>query len=312
MCPVSFDDWEESVGGIVNMSIELHQKIIDDLLELGNGTKLRALKLYSEGEPFIDPFLIEKIKMSRPIAERIEITSNGSALTEQKSRALIAAGLDYLRVSIYAIDPERHERVTQSKVAPERIRKNIETLRRLRDEAGLAKPYIYAKIIDTGNDENQRFLDLYRPIADEIAIEFPTNWNSYENRDLLGAFMKSGVQDVKPESGEVKQVCAYPFYTMVIKANGDVVACCVDWNKSTRVGNVRNNSLAEIWFGEELRDFRRMHLERRKHENPSCGNCTFYNALPDNLDQLTPARVTEILEFGRERGARRVSLPVLP
>jgi hypothetical protein len=53
-------------------------------------------------------------------------------------------------------------------------------------------------------------------------------------------------------------------------------------------------------------------LERRKHENPSCGNCTFYNALPDNLDHLTPTRVTEILEFGRERGARRVSLPVLP
>ena len=102
MCPLSFDDWEHTVGGIVNMPVELHQKIVSDLHELGHGTKLRALRLYAEGEPFIDPLLIEKIKISRPIADRIEITSNGSALTEQKSRALLGsrarlfAGLDLL------------------------------------------------------------------------------------------------------------------------------------------------------------------------------------------------------------------------
>jgi radical SAM protein with 4Fe4S-binding SPASM domain len=313
MCPLSFDDWESTVGGIINMSLELHQKIVDDLRALGHGTKLRALKLYGEGEPFIDPFLIEKIKISRPIADRIEITSNGSALTEQKARALLDAGLDYLRVSIYSVDAERHKRVTQSKVPPERIRQNIETFRRLRDEAGLRKPFLYVKMIDTCTEENQRFLELFRPIADEAVIESPMNWNSFEKRDLLGSFYQ-GVDPskVKPLTGEPKQVCAYPFYSLVIKANGDVVACCVDWNKNTRVGNVRDNTFAEIWFGEDLREFRRMHFERRKDQNQSCGNCTYLNTLPDNLDHITPERANEILEFGRERGSRRASLPVLP
>ena len=217
-----------------------------------------------------------------------------------------------MRVSIYSVDPERHERVTQSKVSPKLIQKNIETLRRLRDEAGLIKPYIYVKILDTGTDENQRFFDLYRPIADEAVIESPMNWNSYENRDLLGAYYQDvGSHQVKTMTVEEKQVCAYPFYSLVIKANGDAVACCVDWNKNTKVGNVRDNTFAEIWFGDELREFRRMHLERRRHQNQSCANCTFLHTLPDNLDHMTPQRANEMLEFGRERGARRVSLPVL-
>jgi len=298
MCPLSFPDWEQTVGGVVTMTLDQHKRIIDDLEKLGQGTKLRTLKLYAEGEPFIDPHLIDKIKASRHIADRIEITSNGSAITEQKARALLDSGLDYLRISVYSVLQDRHPEITGSRISPEHIRANIERFRKLRDEAGLSRPFLYVKTIDTCTAENEEFLRIYRPIADEAVIEPPMNWNSYENRDLISPLYSSSNVDpsqIHPWMGTSRKACAFPFYSMVIKANGDVVACCVDWNKKTKVGNVHQTQFSEIWLGDKLREFRRMQLEGRRHENESCRNCTFLTTIPDNLDHIAPSRYDAVL-----------------
>src|ERR1051326_1516333 len=179
MCPLSFPDWEETVGGVVTMSLDVHRRLIADLKELGSGTKLRTLKLYAEGEPFIDPCIIEKIKLSGEVADRIEITSNGSAITEQKAKDLLSSGLDYLRISVYSVLPERHQKLTASRISPLQIRSNIERLRKLRDGQGLLRPFLYVKTIDTCTDENEELLAMYKGIADEVVIEPPMNWNSY-------------------------------------------------------------------------------------------------------------------------------------
>jgi len=100
---------------------------------------------------------------------------------------------------------------------------------------------------------------------------------------------------IRPLAGEPKAVCPFPFYSLVIKADGDVVACCVDWNKKTKIGSIKLESLGEIWKGEALREFRRMHLERRRHENESCRHCTHLNSLPDNLDHVAEENWSEIL-----------------
>lgn len=301
MCPLSFHDWEETVGGIVTMSVDAHRRIVDDLTKLGQGIKLRTLKLYAEGEPFIDPHLIEKIKISRPIADRIEITSNGSAITEHKARALLESGLDYLRISVYSVREDRHPQITGSGISPAHIRANVERLRRLRDEAGLSRPFLYVKTIDTCTAENDEFLRIYGPIADEVVIEPVMNRNSYENRDLIRPLYESSDIEqnrIQPMEGSARRVCSLPFYSLVIKANGDVVACCVDWNKNTRVGNVYQNPFSEIWLGAQLREFRRMQLEGRRHENASCRHCTFLTTIPDNLDHVPPERYESMLGPG--------------
>jgi radical SAM protein with 4Fe4S-binding SPASM domain len=81
----------------------------------------------------------------------------------------------------------------------------------------------------------------------------------------------------------------------VVNANGDITACCVDWNKKTCVGNLKEAPLAEIWSGPAFREFRRMHLENRRHENESCRNCTYLFTSPDNLDGLSPEEQQRIL-----------------
>lgn len=53
------------------------------------------------------------------------------------------------------------------------------------------------------------------------------------------------------------------------------------------VGDIRTESLGDIWRGERLLKLQRMHLEGRRSENSSCKNCTALYRSPDSVDGLT-------------------------
>lgn len=260
------------------MKFEDFKKIADDLADW-EGEKIKVIRLIGFGEPFINKNTGEMVKYLKrlELAERIEITSNGSLLTSSFSRQLIDAGLDYLRISIYAASQKRHEIVTRSKIDINVVKQNVVELRRLRNEQGKDKPFIYVKMLDSFDPtENQRFFDLYADIADEASLEQPHHWlsNYDSNRDVA-----------------VKSVCPQPFKMLSIRCNGDVIVCDPDWKSNTKVGNALKETVKNIWNGKAMREFWKMQLENRRCENESCRECTFLlnnDYVLDNLDGVSP------------------------
>ena len=59
------------------------------------------------------------------------------------------------------------------------------------------------------------------------------DWNGYNKK----TFSNISQKDVfKQKTFSVKkEVCPYPFYTLVVHADLNVSLCCVDWNKKTVV-----------------------------------------------------------------------------
>lgn len=260
------------------MKFEDFKKIADDLVTW-EGDKFKVIRLIGFGEPFINKNTGEMVKYLKrlDVAERIEITSNGSLMTSAVSQQLIDAGLDYLRISIYASSQKRHEAVTRSKIGIDVIRKNVGELRRLRDEQGRDKPFIYVKMLDSFDmTENQSFFDLYADIADEVSLEQPHQWLS---------------NDVSNRNTVVREVCPQPFKMLSIRCNGDVIVCDPDWKNNTKVGNALKETVENIWNGEKIHAFWRMQLENRRRENESCRQCSFLNNsnyVLDNLDGVSP------------------------
>lgn len=294
-CPESFADYEEQAGGRRSMSFADFKKVCADVRAMG---RLKVLRLFMLGEPLLHKELPDFIRYAKDhdVAERIEVTSNGTALTAKKSRELVEAGLDYLRVSIYASTPDRHREVTQSRVSVQRIADNVRTFREVRDAMGSRTPFLYAKMIDALDErENQAFFDLYRPIADECGLEPRTNWTGYEGRDLISLGTATNADRTRVIAAGEKSVCPYPFYILVVHADLDVSVCCADWNKKALVGNLRAQSLAEVWRSRELKEFQKMHIENRRGDNESCRNCTVLYTHPDDLDGLPLSRYAEIL-----------------
>ena len=282
-CPESFSDFEERSGGLHRLDLGAFERIADQVLDLGG---VKTLNLYMMGEPFVNKHLPEFIRIAKHknIADRVIVTSNGSLLTEDASRRVIDAGLDYLRISIYGGEAEPFARKTQTKIPLDRVHSNVARFRNLRDEAN-GKTFLYVKMIDSGDkDENRHFLDLFSPIADEAVIEPVMNWNDPEEGNLAQVDRDEMLQTALFQ--KKKNVCPFPFYTLVVHSDLRVSVCCVDWAKETSVGDLMTQTLAEIWRGERLKEFQLAHLERRRHEISACRNCTFLHTAPDSLDGL--------------------------
>jgi len=282
-CYYSIPDFHSSMHkGLMKFSD--FKKITDDL-KAWEGEKIKAARIIGFGEPLINKDTGSMVKYLKQldVAERVEITSNGSLLTAEVARQLIDAGLDYLRVSIYAASQKKHEAITRSKFDINLIRKNVAALRRLRDEQGMEKPFIYVKMFDNLDEaENKKFFTLYADIADEILLEKPHCWLEQD--------------ELSQKSGATRSVCPQPFKMMSIRYNGDVIVCDPDWKNNTRVGNALEQTVKNIWNGKAMREFWRMQLENRRSENESCRRCSFLASddyVFDDLDGVSPEVLKE-------------------
>jgi radical SAM protein with 4Fe4S-binding SPASM domain len=70
-----------------------------------------------------------------------------------------------------------------------------------------------------------------------------------------------------------RRPCAALWRTPNIQANGIVVPCCRDINLSLNLGNIRDKSIDEIWFGDKIREMRRAHIDGDLSKYPVCENC---------------------------------------
>lgn len=284
----------------MNMPLSRFEKVIGQLKEW-KGEKLKVLKLSLYGEPLMNPDFCEMVRIAKSaeIAERVETTSNVSLLTEDIAEKLINAGLDYLRVSIYGADKENHKKVTASSFTPEMIRKNLFSLLALRKRKGSLKPFVGAKMLDSFEEENQRFYAYFKDVADELFIDKPHGWISVENSDFLGEYygddLKKAERLIQEDSNGAK-VCPMAFTTMAVRANGDVSPCCVDFIGGTNLGNMEENTLQELWEGRAFLEFQKMQLEKRKEENSSCKNCSICNSAHYTRDNIDSFSVEKLLE----------------
>lgn len=296
MCWQSTREYEEGGGPFLNMTDELFDKLIEDLKAFcqHQGKKIKLIKLYSTGEPLLHPgvgAMVRTIKAA-DVCDEMEITTNASLLTQKVAEELVDAGLDYLRISIYSVRDDGQARITQSNVTPQQIRERVAYVKQYRDKQHKQKPFICAKIMDTHGEENDEFFAMYRDVSDEQLIDTPWILPKLEE-NALDRLYGSEEKGEEAQAAYLEQalyknrkVCRYPFTHMTVRSNGDVVVCCTDWSRDTLVGNIRQNTLEEVWNSKKLYDFRCMQLKTKGAYHPLCSTCEIplKDTSEDNLD----------------------------
>ena len=285
-CPESFSNYEEKAGGLFQMKPHDFERVAEQIGRIGT---VKTLNFYMMGEPFVNRSLLDYVRLAKRegICDRVIVTSNGTLIGPKLYQGICESGLDFLRVSIYGATEAHQAANTQSVIKLQRIIDNIRGLREFRDANGFATPHIYVKMIDAQDDaQNEVFLETFREVGDEVAVEPRMNWNDPEE----GSLAKIETQQMLGTDyfAQRKQACPFPFYMAVIHADLNVSVCCVDWDKKVVVGNLREQSLEEIWAGEKLRAFQMLHLERRRSEIDGCRNCTYLHTARDSIDTLSP------------------------
>ncbi|MDD5016023.1 MAG: SPASM domain-containing protein [Atribacterota bacterium] len=77
---------------------------------------------------------------------------------------------------------------------------------------------------------------------------------------------------VKPKVQNKTPRCATPDNPVVIDYAGNVLLCCNDYHSLIKFGNINNQKLLEIWFGEQYKKMRR-DIRKGIFELPICKKC---------------------------------------
>lgn len=120
--------WGEHSGA---MSDQTFERIIAGLQGM---SPLPTVFFGGYGEPLIHPKLIEWVRRIKALGARVELITNGTLLTEERSLQFIRAGLDMLWVSLDGSSPESYADVRLGSSLPKVI-ENLKSLSTIRYKA---------------------------------------------------------------------------------------------------------------------------------------------------------------------------------
>ncbi len=205
-------------------------------------------------------------RMVRYLKDRgayVLFNTNGTVLSEKNGRALIAAGLDELRVSLDASTPESYIKV-RGKDYFRRILKNVKAFRAMQEREGHAKPRVSAWL--TGLKETIDELPAFVRVAAEIGVkEVYLQRLVFFDRDAVGlarpdqalfermdreeaqaldaaeavakslgltfsasgAASEPGLSLAKKRDDSPWSLCRRPWTVMYFTANGRALPCCI-------------------------------------------------------------------------------------
>ena len=285
--PSLLDEVRRPIG---YMEYGLYTKIINDISSLctKQNVMLNHLHLYKDGEPLMNKKLGSMIAYAKKmeVSHSVEITTNAAALTKKRAVELIECGLDVVRVSIEHVTDEKYKQITKTFGNYNRIRRNVRFLFEEKAQSN-SELHLHLKIVDTGlsDIERNKFISDFSEISDSINIDKPMGWSrSFEDLVELDLKNKVGMDGVTEKRDRV--VCPEPFSKLAINFDGTVSICCVDWSHGTIVGDLKKQSLIDIWSGDEMKQFRLLHLQGRRSEILACSNCDYMQGFSDitNLD----------------------------
>jgi MoaA/NifB/PqqE/SkfB family radical SAM enzyme len=299
-CPRTFEDLEPPA----DMTWELFTRIVDQI------PKIARVVLHGVGEPMMVRELPRMIAHLKARGTYVLFNTNGTLLSERKGRELIDAGLDELRVSLDAAEPEAFKLVRgrdmfdrivkkvrafttlQAKLKVDKPRVSVwltglrETLAQLPDFVSLAhamgvKEAYLQRLVYLPDAQG-----LARPesaLFEKLDREEATFLEAAQARaDALGVtFNASGATEpgtslTRADDDQPWSLCRRPWSLMYITAHGRALPCCIApfsmrGYDSFTLGDASQATLREIWNGPAYQDFRRALLSDRPPQ--ACAGC---------------------------------------
>ncbi|MCK5236784.1 MAG: SPASM domain-containing protein, partial [Deltaproteobacteria bacterium] len=205
--------------------------------------------------------IFEKIAYATSKGIETRFFSNLSLLTEEKAEKLVKSGISRIKVSVDGNSAETFEKI-RSGLKFDVVMNNIELLLKTRKKLGSRSPEVGLIYVETPENEHETkdFINKWQGRVDSIDISSYHNW--------AGGLGTEGVA-----SDKRRFPCLRVWQTFTVLWNGEVSLCCMDYDGKVTLGNVRDNTIKEIFSGEKMRRIREVHLTGDFKKIPLCSNC---------------------------------------
>jgi radical SAM protein with 4Fe4S-binding SPASM domain len=263
MCPFGMPKAERPANfdqGNLRFSFEVFKKVVDEGVPLG----LKALDISYFNEPLLRKDFLQFIHYAHDHGViDIMLSTNGQLLTAEVAEKLLDSPITRVMISLDAFKKETYDQI---RIGGEfhRVMKNVEHFLDLKKKRGQVLPITRVSFVKTNLNEAElaEFIAHWKPRVDYMSIQELIQFDAM--KDKLVA---------KSRAKNLDFHCHQPWHRLTLRASGDAVPCCTVWGQQLPMGNIKTQSLSEIWNSPAMKDMRKLQKEGRYHENPVCKQC---------------------------------------
>ena len=264
------------------MDMDVYCKIIDDY-----GSRGGVLTFGTFGEPLMDKHIKKRIEYLKryPKIHKIEILTNGFFLNENIVPTIIENGVG-VDISLDELDKKTFEDV--KKLNFDIVRDNIVNFLKTNSEAITPVPVnIRIKTMKTVKETLEQ--ELFKVITsfdcsvvlNSIDDNIISNWaGKLDKESFIKEYEISTNNKTQFTHKRFNQTniapCTQLWKWMVVYWDGSVVLCCADMFSQAIVGDLKSNSIAEVWNGPQMKGHRDQMINRKRFEVPICQDCDIH------------------------------------
>lgn len=256
------------------MPFDLFMKIVDDAATVA---VIEKLTLTGLGETLLDRHLVERVRYARrklPIGVSIDLYTNGNLLRPKVTDALIEAGLDVLYVSLNAATAEKRREIMK-----------LDDFDQVVGYTQYAIAAFNAAAVRQGLPlERTRLRVIVKGVGSKDLMEvgehdvFQETWGGDWKQPGGAAFLHlegnwAGSMGQKMRT-QPRNACGRALSQIMVLWDGRVSLCCFDAEGAVILGDLRTQTLREMYGGQPALGIREAHNEGRRAELPLCRTCT--------------------------------------
>jgi len=244
------------------MSMELFRRIVDQI-EPSWGTRIIP---YLNSEPLLDSLIFSRLRyvMERCPDSDIEFSTNVSALNPVVQDKLSEIRLKELRLSVFGFTEKTHGSLMPG-LQWHQVKRNLDHLvnnTRLREHIGQLILVMIDHSLVTEED-----VRLAKEYCDYHSISY--NFWGFLDRGQNVMRFSNDVYNLAVSGCEQRR----PLERMHITFTGKVILCCQDWQWGNMIGDVKENTLLDIWDSEVYNRYRNAIYSGRGAAPELCKRC---------------------------------------
>lgn len=270
MCGIN--EWHRETN---KMSDSLFLKVSNELFEYKD--VIQRVSVFLGGEPLLDKKLAEKISILKNGGiKNVFFTTNASLMFKDRALEILESGITQIDISLDSLKKEIYEKIRVGLKFDEVIN-NVLGLIELRNSGNFdTRIRIRITQMDCNANEIEDFRKFFKDNFKEGDSVYSKNLNTFFMEGELKDDVKQFTGFSKYKSDEFiypKLPCYTLWNTMIILSDGRVGLCCVDMGRNVILGDLRKNTIKEVWQGESYKKIREIHLKDGRGAMKECTNC---------------------------------------
>ena len=244
---------KRSTGYMGHMKLATFKLIMDQAE--GN---IEFISLASRGEPLLCPDFKKMLEYTRGKFINLKINTNASLLDEEMSHAILKSGVKTIVFSVDAAESSLYSKLRVNGKL-DKVVSNIKKFQEIKKK-NYSNSKIITRVAGVKVNKQQNLEDMekyWSDMVDQVAFVDYMPWeNVYESK-----------------YSNIQTPCSDLWRRMFIWWNGKVNPCDVDYKSELSVGNIKDNTISNLWKSGKYKELRKQHEAKfRKNVSP-CNRC---------------------------------------